>query len=174
MAISKLTYEMRMDVIETPAISVSTYPDPAVTHLIQAGQSLSGAGAFLFLDTSTTPPIDTVGGAQFTLAGGTLSVDLTAFDQGNLPNVNFTGKIIRMIKLAANGANTDRVRIRVGASDGFELFGGSSGEIFLDKGEVCQCYFPEGLTVVGAADKIIDLSSPDVNAKITMLLAAGL
>lgn len=172
MAISKLTYEMRMDVVETPNIAVDTYPDPKVTHLVQTGQRLAGA-ADLFLDTSTTPAITAVAGSTFTLVGGTLTIDLTNFDQGNLPDIDLTGKKVYMIKLAAASTNTDKVRVFVGAANGYELFGGSTGEVWLDKSEVVMGYFPEGLDAVAAADRNIDLSSPDPDAQITILVAAG-
>ncbi len=172
MTISKLTYEMRMDVVETPDVSVSTYPDPAVTHLIQTAQKLTGA-TDLFLTTSTTPGIDTVGGTTLTLSGGTIDLDLTAFDQGNLPDIDFTGKLIYMFKITADVANTDRIRVFPASSNGYELFGSAAGEISLGPGEVCMFYNPGGLDAVGASDLGITFSSPDVDAKATILVAAG-
>lgn len=174
MTLKLATYDLFLEVQETPALGVPTVADPDVTHRITLASVTSSAQAKPTLSTSTTPAVSKVWGDTLVLSSGSVTFDLTALDQGNLPNLDFTGLKVQFVKIASPATNTADLNFDVGVTNGYRLFGDTAaGEIVLGIGGVCLFYNPEALPDVGATAKTIDVTSTDDDATFEILLVAG-
>ena len=171
MTLTKVIYELKMDVEETPAVSVDTYADPKVVHKIPSHQKVTTTE--LTLTGTSTPAATDVYGDELTLTAGSLTIDLTDLDQGNLPNIDLTGKAVVLYKIVANAANTGTIIVKVGAANGYFLFGDADGQVTLDRGEGLIFFASEKLPLVSGTAKDIDFTSGDVDAKFKILLVAS-
>ena len=171
MALTKVVYELKLDVEETPAVSVDTYADPKVVHKIADHQKVSTTE--LTLTTTSTPAANVVWGDELTLTAGSLTIDLTALDQGNLPDINLDGKAVILFKIVADPDNTAVIIIKVGATNGYFLFGDANGQVTLDRGEGIILFAKEKLPLVSTTVKNIDVTSGDNDAKFKILLVGG-
>lgn len=108
-------YEFKLSVDETVDLDLEHTPDPELTHEIAADKGT--------LNANSDPKASKVWCQRVALTSGAASIDLTALDNGNLPDVDFTGLKIRLVKLSAPNTNSAGIAVGVGASNGYNLFG---------------------------------------------------
>ncbi len=125
------------------------------------------------LDASSTPAVSKSWWDDGTLTAGAATIDLTALVRANLPNVDMTGLKVQLFKFIATSTNTAGIRIKVGASNAYNIFGDANGEITLLPGGVHFQYIPEQLPDVASGAKDIDLSSSDTDAGYAVEIVAG-
>lgn len=139
--------------------------DPSVEYSVSDAQEV--------LNGSSTPPVTLSAESRVTLTAGAATLDLTAIDQGNAPTVDLTGLKVQTITFKAADANTDRVDISVGATNGYEWGGIAASLMSLGPGESLTAHFNETLDDVAVADAEIDFASVDVDAVIDVMISAG-
>ena len=158
-------YELKLDVGETMALGLDNVSDLQHKHQISGG---SGK-----LDANSTVPATKAWSDNRQLAAGSDSIDLNALPFGNLPNVDLTGVKVQLVKIKADAANTAAIKFKVGAANGYNIFGSATGEKSLPKGAQSIEFWNDQLPDVGAAAKNIDITSSDADAKYDIELVAG-
>lgn len=105
------------------------------------------------------------------LSGGALTIDLTSLTDPGGAALNATGLKLQYLKFN-NGVTTDgvlakgsnaTVTLTNGATNGYDLFGGSNSLTIVAGGWV-ELYFNDLLDDVGSTDKDIDLSGAGTDA----------
>ncbi len=158
-------YNLLLEVNETLTLSEDQSTDPTLLHTIAGG---SGT-----LNATSTVPATKPWSDDVQLSGGAVTLDLTALARPVLANVDFTGLKVQLFKAKADATNTSAVKIDVGATNGYNIFGAATSEVDLFPGDQCLFQFTDQLPDVGSGAKDIDLSSSDVDAKIIFELVAG-
>lgn len=160
------TYDFKLSVSDAIALGLDLVADQTFTHVID-GDSGSLTG-------SSTPAVSKAWSDEVQLTAGALSLDLTSLSRGSvLSSLDLTGLKLQLIKIKAAIANTDTVTIADGASNGYSIFGDTSGSITLGSGDVAMFLFAETLPDVSATVKTIDISSSDTDAVLEIILVAG-
>ncbi len=172
MPIRTATYDFGLTVVDNADVDIATSFNPDLTHFIQQGSPIAG-GQALILTPSTVPAIAQVYGDALALAGGVFTLDLTALDQGNLPNITMLGEKVQIIKVSANPNNTAQIKMKKGATNGYNIFQSGSSEIELGPGAVILFYAPEHCPDVAAGAKTIDFSGSDVDASFDIIIVSG-
>ena len=119
-------------------------------------------------------PATKVAGDSVDLAGGTLTLDLTALVGAAGAAVDFTGLKVQVAKFRNVSTNTGTLVITVGAANGYNIFGDADGSVTLGIGAEILMYCPDTLDAVAAADLGIDITSAaDADATLEYMLVAG-
>lgn len=159
------TASLTLTVTEKSEISLDDVTSPATfTSIIPAG--------LLNLSGTTTPAITRQFGSDIQLTGGSAQVDLTAIDKGDLPNEDWTGLKIELMKVKAADANTDSVSIESLAPNGYDILGPSKALSIPPGGEMLFRLSDQG-DVIGPTDKDLEFNSADDDAIISVQLVAG-
>jgi hypothetical protein len=164
-------YRFGLKIESTPDLGVEA-DDVPITHTIgdNAGQ----------LTDSTTVPVTKVFSDEASLTAGAMTIDLTGAagimsTGGELGiRVNFTGLKVQVGKIVAdadNHASTPLV-FKVGASNGYNIFGDADGQIALYPGGIYQFLYNDILPDVAAGAKNIDVTG-DTTDTFKILLGAG-
>lgn len=138
--------------------------DPTITHAI--------SGTSGVLDASSAVPATKAWTDERTLAAGADTIDLTALEGGDLPDISFSGLKVQLVKIKADATNTAAVSFATGASNGYAIFG-TSGVVALSAGACCLFYMADKLGDVGSGAKTVDVTSADADAKYQIELVAG-
>jgi hypothetical protein len=140
--------ETGVDVPSTPAANSAA----SLTHdAFNISQSLGAA---------TTPVGTKIAFFELALSGGAASIDLTALPH-NGGTVDGTGLKVQAA-LFRNPAANAAMTVKDGASNGYNIFGDSSGQVTIPghatKASAVMLFFPEGLPDVAAGAKTIDVT----------------
>lgn len=164
MAVS-VNYNCGLTVDETFDLSIDDVTDPTARHDIGSVAGTRTATS----DVKATKVASITG----TLTAGAETLDLTALDKGNLPNETFTGLKVKNWKISCPSSNTAGVAFVVGAANPYDLFGSASDRITILPGQTQCGDCVDQLENVDATHKTLDLSSGDVDATYSIVLAAG-
>lgn len=165
MTITQADYDFKLQVVEVPDLDLAAAADPTVTH------TLSNTGR---LTPATTPAVSKVWADQIQLSAGTLTIDLTNLDNGNLPNIDMTGLKVQIWKIFAASANTAHIVAVPAASNGYDFLGpAASGSISIGPGGAAMMLFNEDLEDVDATNHDITFTSSDVDAILDIQVLAG-
>lgn len=160
------TLDMGLKAVETVSASLDLASNPNITHELAVGR--------LTLNANSTPVVSAAWSDTVALSTGAATIDLTSLSRGAvLSALDLSGLKIQAIILQAKSTNTDTISVVPGASNGFNIFGGADGKIYLAAGAACLFYVPEDWSDVAAADAEIDLASNDADAEIDVVLLAG-
>lgn len=107
-----------------------------------------------------------------TLSSGAGTIDLTAAPGTNGGAINFTGQKIRAAQITAPAGNGAAITITPDASNGYNLFGGSSS-ITVPPGADLLFFLADGAPVVGSGAKIIDLTGTGSTDSLNIALIGG-
>jgi hypothetical protein len=130
-------------------------------------------GAFGTATATTTPAVTDVWSKTVTLSAGASTIDLTVLDNGDLANLDLTGKKVYYAHVKAAAANTADLTIGVGATNGYPFPGvGSSDTVDLGAGDEMLFRLLTS-TAVSSTVKTIDAASTDVDAIFDIVLVAG-
>lgn len=154
-----------MTATETLDLLSDNFSDPDVGHTISGGARTIDAGS--------TVPATKAFSDEITLVAGAATIDLTAMVRTPLANVDFTGLKVQLVKFKAATANAAAVVIKPGASNAYNLFGDSDGQITLPASAESEQYWADQLADVSSTVKNVDLSSSDTDAIIEVVLVAG-
>lgn len=158
-------FDFKMQAIATPDMDQDLATDPTITHEIKGDTgTLTGSSA--------SPPITKKYADQVLLVAGAKTLDLTALDDGNLPDITFLGLKVQFIKIRALITNAAPVTIKKGATDGYAIFGGTAPEKTLAKGDIEMSMFNDSLADVSGSLKNIDLVGTGTDG-IEIILMAG-
>lgn len=109
--------------------------------------------------------------SERTIAGSDETIDLTALPNGE----NFTGLKVQIIQITASSANVAASTITVskGDSNGYELFGTSTGNIALKPGDIVQISYNDSLADVSGSLKNVKFTCSTTGLKYSICLIAG-
>lgn len=107
--------------------------------------------------TTGSPAISKGGSFEFTLSGGSLSVDLTNLTGTNGVTVDATGLKLQAMLLRQPAGNAV-MTIKKGVTNGYKPGGSSDFSISLTAGEAAAFLFDETSDEVGASLKTLDLA----------------
>jgi hypothetical protein len=162
-----LRYDAKFHVDETPALALDLASNPVVSH------RCSYSGVSGTLDSASTVAIDDVFSDRRSLTAGALTLDLSALTSTLATTKDFTGKRVKGLFVMGSPSNTGGILIKKGASNGYEIFGSSSGQATVHPGCPLEVLFGSNLAVVGAANEEVDFSSADLDAEFEIILVVG-
>ena len=164
MAVSA-AYDLKLAVTETPSFGLDYATDRDLLHRFVSTGTLTG---------STTVPVTKVAALAVQLSSGAATIDLTSVTHGSELNaVDMSGLKVQLMKVRARSTNSSTVIIVDGATNGYLIFGDSSGQITLSAGMEALFFFNESLADVSASVKTIDISGSDQDAYIDFIIVAG-
>lgn len=173
MAVSVIYY-MKLLVDETLNINEDFASNPILSHELSPvvrgtadGSTAATAG--------TSGPVTKVYSDQIALSSGaTIVLDaLTQSTGGDITQtVDFTGLKIQFFLFENDPDNSNVMTVTFGASDGYQIFGGSAGKITLPVGCSIMGRFPDQLEDVATADSEIDITGTDTEL-FNVVLVAG-
>lgn len=159
------TFDILLTALHTVALGLSDADDPTITHDLDPDRGTLNGNSSVAL-TKTWSDTDN-------LTAGTAELDLTALDFSNLPDVNFNGLKVKLLKIKCPSTNSAGVVFAPGAANPYDLFGDANGQLTVMPGAVYAGYMVEQLEDVDATHKVIDITSGDVDAAYSILMAAG-
>ena len=167
MAISKAEIAAVCKVSDTPDLGVDGVTNPTLVY--QLGTSTKQT-----LTSTTTVPATMQWQDERTLSSGSDEPDMTALTDGNLGTAkDLTGLKIQVVKVIANSANTDKVQVTDGNSNGYNIFGHALGSVALPAGGMVMFFGNDALDDVASGDKTWRATSGDADAKYYIQLIAG-
>lgn len=168
MPITRVDLTAALKVIESLALGLDLAGTPTITHQVTPSTDTEKQ-----LTPTSTPAVSKAFSDSVQLTAGAASLDLAALAGPLSTAIDMTGLKVQAILVLADAANTDVVTVDVGATNGYNIFGTAGSELALAAGGFALFYSPEGLPDVGAAAKTIDLSSPDTDAIVKVIIVAG-
>jgi len=158
-------YHLELTATETLALSLDNAANPDIVHKIDS--------SFGTIDADSTVPATKVFSDQITLSSGTSTLDLTGLSIATLDNVDMTGLKVQLFKVKAASTNSAVLTVADGATNGYSIFGDTSGQVSLDAGTEILVYVPDKLADVSSTVKTIDFTSSDVDAIYDVIIVAG-
>lgn len=163
-----LRYDAKFQADEVPALAVDLAPtNPTLQHRI-AYPGVTGV-----LDALSTVAISDVYSDRRALAAGAYTLDLRALTSTLGVSKDFNGLKVKGIIIVANPANTAGIVVKDGATNGYLIFGTSTGENTVWPGLPLVQLFGNNLAAVSATVKTIDFSSADTDAEFEIVLVVG-
>lgn len=160
----QVNWSALLTISETLIVQLPQSDDPVIVE-----QIVGSNGEFT---SATTPAVTEQYSDNLDLVAGTVTIDLTALDKGTLPDLDATGLKVQFIKIKADPTNTGTITAKPAAVNGYDLFG-ATGEQVLAAGAEILINANSALDAVGAADKDIDVTSSDADAKLKIQLVFG-
>lgn len=162
-----VNYNFQANVAETLTLGHDQAADPVVNHSITGGRGS--------LPVSGGTPATEVWSDNITLSTGH-TIDLRALPDrlgidGVADDKDFDGLKVQLVKIVAPAGNAADLVFKKGASNGYNLFGGTSW-IAVPPGGTFQAYMNDGLADVSATVKTIDVTGTDDDT-FTIILVAG-
>jgi len=160
----ELTYDLKISVAETPALSLDSGTDPTITRATTTSGKWTG---------STSTPVTKNIILTDALTAGTATIDLTSMTDGVLGTKDFTGLKVQAYKITNPSTNTAALLVEDGATNGYNIFGAATRAVSVLLGQVVASVIPDQMADVSATVKTIDLTSTDLDADYTIELVAG-
>ena len=160
-------YTLKLKAIETLNNNrdLSTPTDGEYVHEIP--------GSFGTATSATTPAISAVWSKTVTLSSGAATIDLTALDNGDLTNLDFTATKIYYCHVKARTTNTALISLGTGVTNGYPFPGIGASDTF-DVGAGNEALFRMPVsTAVSSTVKTIDAASSDVDAIFDIVITVG-
>lgn len=121
---------------------------------------------------SSTYPVTEAAADQLTPGNGTVNLDLTALnDLSGGTTVTMNGLKIRYAQFQAPSTNSAVVKVKTGASNGYDLQGGQ--QIWVYPGCTVGIELRNGLTAVDGTHKVLDITGTVAGDKLNYVLAGG-
>ena len=158
-------YILLLDVEESLSMGLDLATNPDIKHTIPGG--------FGNLTATTTVPATKVISDTRSLTAGADTIDLTSMGGPYNTTVTFAGLKVQLLKIKSDATNGAVLVVEKGATNGYELFGDTSGQIAVPPGGEALFFFNDGLADVSGGAKTIDFSSIDTNATYSIILVAG-
>ena len=137
------------EVLTGNTVGVATSAQKTVTH--------NNFNVTKSLNSGTTPPVSLVAAFNAAMVESAYSIDLTALTGTNGLAVNGTGLHVVALQAIAKATNISAVTLAEGASNGYELLGGSWA-IALLPGQSINLYTAGTSPTIGASAKVIDMT----------------
>ncbi len=152
-----VTASLSLSVVETLETNVAyASGDKAIQHTL--ADLLAGITAYASLNGSTSPPASKGAAWDVTLSAGAATIDLTALPQAGGGTQSMNGLLARYLVFVNPVSNANNITIADGATNGYLLFGDSSGQITLKPGQFVILYCAGNAQTVGGSAKNIDLT----------------
>lgn len=164
MTISAVDYDFVMKVKEVYDLDPWIITNPTVQHEID--------GADGQMTPTTTPAVTKVYSATRALSGGALTIDLTSMTGPDGLTITFDGLEVQLVKILATSTNTGSLRVKIGASNGYRIFGNSTSDATLFAGGCIMCFQNNGGQAVSSTTKTIDFSGTGTDG-FQILIVAG-
>lgn len=145
-----LTFTPTIQAAETLESGVTFASDTSITHAIS---DLS-----LALTGSSSPPVSKIAEGRKAMSGGAGTIDFSAIAGANGATQDMTGLKLRFAIFRNPSTNTGSISIVDGASNGYNIFGDSSGSETLLVGQWLIRYFAGNADAVASGDKTIDIA----------------
>lgn len=159
------TYNLKLVVNETVALSLDNASDPTVTHDIGDNKDT--------LTATSTVKATKAWSDDGALTAGEAKITLTALPRGGLANDTFTGLKVKVFKISCPADNSTAVVVAPGASNPYDLFGTASDRISVPPGGAVVMYLADEAETCDATHCELDLSSADTTADYSVILVAG-
>ena len=159
----RATLNQYLTVLETLEASVAAAGTPTVTH--------AAFNRNVNLNATSTPPATKVVAISGNLTAGAATIDLTALTGTNGASVTFSGLRVQAMYFQ-NRSSSNAMTVKDGASNGYLIFGDSSGQITVGPGGSNLHYTADYPSDVSGSVKNIDLTGTGTDAYY-MLLVAG-
>lgn len=168
MAVINADYNFGLTVGEELDLALDQTGDPTITHSISGGRSL--------LTGDTTPAVTEVWSDDIPLVAGVHTIDLRALTDRKGPggvavDKDFDGLKIILVKIVAADDNAAHLVFKKGATNGYNLFGGTTW-FAIPKGGSYLAYLKAGLAAVSATVKTIDVTGTGTDS-FKIILVAG-
>lgn len=160
------TWDMMLTIVDA-----FTHGQDNVSGTPSIKSKLSGLSGTL--TSSSTVPVTQKYVDSFDLVAGAATINMTALDQGNLPDVDASGLKPQLFIFHSESDNTDEITISDGAANGHDIFGDASGQVTLPIGGAIMFYGADGLDDIGASDLSIDFASSDLDATVNVAMVFG-
>jgi hypothetical protein len=146
-----VNWQLALTARETLGTNVPAASKPTLVH-----DAFNSQGT---MQTGTTPPATKFAAFQKALVAGVGTIDLTALTGTNGVTVDGTGLKVQAIRIQNPSTNTRAVIVQPGASNGYNIFGGSS-LVTINPGEEIVWIGNDSANVpdVGSSAKNIGLS----------------
>lgn len=163
-------WDAKLSVLETVDLAMDLVAsDPSFTH--------STGSVEATINASSTVPATKVWSDTGALVAGVATLDLTALTHGTLngtaTTVTFSGLKVQLVKIECPSTNTASLKVAMGAANGYNIFGATTGEMDIPQGGSLLFYGSDKLDDVSGTDKTIDLSSTHLTAAYNIILVAG-
>ena len=148
-------------------VNITGLSDPSVSHKLTIAKAN--------LNSSSTPPVTKSIKGTITLSSGTATLDLTAVDEGDLSDVDLTGLRLRAALLLA-GANTERITMKPGATNGYNYDNDSNSSLSLGANDPLTIENRDTgnpAPQVAAGAKTLDFASSDADATLQYIMLFG-
>ena len=123
-------------------------------------------------NSESTYTVDTCAEDELTPGNGTSTLDLTAAaDVVGGTSITFNGKKIRWAKFQAPSTNSAVVKVKTGASNGYDLQGGQ--QIWVYPGCTVGIELRNGLSAVDGTHKTLDITGTVAGDKLRYELVGG-
>lgn len=140
---------MNVTARETLTTDVPAANNPTIIH--------SGFDETVPLNANTTPPVTLMCAMAIALVAGSAAIDLTNLVGTNGAPVNGTGLQVRAFKIIAPSGNGSNISVAPSVSNGYNLFGSSSGLEVMAPGS-SMMKRPQTLPAVASGAKNITLT----------------
>ena len=157
----RATVIQQLTIHETLTTGVPASAAPVITH--------SGFNRTLALNASSTPPATKCVSISGSLTAGAATIDLTSMTGAN-GTVTFSGLRVQAMYFQ-NRSSSNPMTISDGASNGYLIFGNSSGQVTLGPGGSILLYAADYPSDVSGSVKNIDLAGTGTDSYYCELLA---
>lgn len=150
----RATLIQQLTLHETLSTGVPASPAPTITH--------SAFNRSLSLTATTTPAVTKCVALSGNLTAGAATIDLTSMTGAN-GTVTFSGLRVQGLYFE-NRSSSNAMIIKDGASNGYLVFGDSSGQVTLGPGGSILLYAADYPSDVSGSVKTIDLTGTGTDA----------
>lgn len=143
-------YDLQLQIRQTTDLALDGITNPEVTRETTTKGTLNA---------SSTVPATKPWWDDGTLSGATADLDLTALTRTNLPNVDMTGLKVQLFKFKAGSSNNSGgIVVSDHATNGYNIFGDSSGQVTALPGQEVMLIGNDSLADVSSSVKVILLT----------------
>jgi hypothetical protein len=144
-----LNYTSKINSTEVLEANMPAATDKTVQH--------GGYDTVVQANGSSSPPVSKCAYFEKALSGGAATIDLTALPGANNATVDGTGLRVQYLKFRNKSANTHKLTLSKGATNGYDGFGASFSLELAPGGEQLVRAVDNG-SDIGASNKTLDLS----------------
>lgn len=151
-----------LTITETSAETLIDSADPSISY--------KGPTQSFTLNSGSSPAVSKMAAFELSMTDGAATIDMQALTGALNSVVDGTGLKVQAVKFTNKATNANTITIAEGASNGYELLGGSF-TFTLPVGGSALFYLPEGTPDIGASTSEIDISGTGTQTlQVTMVM----
>ena len=146
----------------TEDLGLSTTVDDSIAQVIEKALELTAG---------STPDVEFVYHGTVAMSGGAATIDLTALTNAKGETIASTGKKVRAIYIVPTSTNANAITVKVGASNGYTLFG-AAWSVILAADQYLLAYLGVSAPDVASGVRTIDLAGTTTQS-VELLIVFG-